>query len=66
MDLDTKDKVLGTIALWRAGCREQWQGNASEDVTMIMTVNETNISIEDRVARHLLKFEKLSRVWLGY
>lgn len=27
---------------------------------------ETDNSIEGRVARHLLKFEKLSSVWLGY
>ncbi|KAG9069443.1 hypothetical protein KI688_010345 [Linnemannia hyalina] len=63
-DLDTKDKMLRTIALWRAGCKEQRQEKAAEDI--VMAGDETNISIEVRVARHLLKFEKLSSVWLGY
>ncbi|KAF9541161.1 hypothetical protein EC957_003353 [Mortierella hygrophila] len=62
-DLDTKDKMLRTIALWRAGCKERREEKAAGDV--VMTGDETNISIEVRVARHLLKFKKLSSVWLG-
>ncbi|KAF8947964.1 hypothetical protein BGZ47_007102 [Haplosporangium gracile] len=63
--LDTKEKILKTIALWRAGCRRHWQ----EKVGLLMIVkvqDETDQSIGARVARHLIKFDKLSRVWLGY
>ncbi|KAG0380666.1 hypothetical protein BGX24_006382 [Mortierella sp. AD032] len=66
--LDTKEKILRAIALWRAGCWRRWQEQATgikaavEEEKQLMV----NQSIEARVARHLLKFEQLWWVWLGY
>ncbi|KAG0217760.1 hypothetical protein BGX33_009639 [Mortierella sp. NVP41] len=63
--LDTKDKILKTIALWRAGCWRHWQ-KATGDPGSVDEQGKSNQSIEARVARHLLKFDKLGKVWLGY
>ncbi|KAF9083318.1 hypothetical protein BGX23_011583 [Mortierella sp. AD031] len=62
--LDTKDKILKTIALWRAGCWRHWQ-KATGDPGSVDEQGKSNQSIEARVARHLLKFDKLGKVWLG-
>jgi len=77
--LDTKDKILRTIALWRAGCWRRWQDKAQSNAedppaadadAAVKDVDEQDdpldFSLEARVARHLLKFEKLWWVWLGY
>ncbi|KAK3808915.1 MAG: hypothetical protein JOS17DRAFT_765528 [Linnemannia elongata] len=64
--LDTKEKILKAIALWRKGCWRRWQKHAGTSVAAEDEEDETDMSIEARVARHLLKFEKLWWVWLGY
>ncbi|KAG0376112.1 hypothetical protein BGX24_008261 [Mortierella sp. AD032] len=64
--LDTKDKILKAIALWRKGCWQRWQEEAGAPVGAERRLKETDTSIEARVARHLLKFDKLWTVWLGY
>ncbi|KAF8944352.1 hypothetical protein BGZ47_004358 [Haplosporangium gracile] len=64
--LDTKDKVLKVIALWRKGCWRRWQAKAGRPIAEEEEQEKTDLSIEARVARHLLKFDKLWWVWLGY
>ncbi|KAG0273117.1 hypothetical protein BGZ95_011056 [Linnemannia exigua] len=64
--LDTVDKILKAIALWRAGCWRRWQQKAGTPVQDEVNLEEINMSIEAKVARHLLKFDKLWWVWLGY
>ncbi|KAG0217761.1 hypothetical protein BGX33_009640 [Mortierella sp. NVP41] len=68
--LDTKKKIRKAIALWRAGCWRRWQGSGKATVVLVETKEKTRrkkrCSIEARVARHLLKFEKLWWIWLGY
>ncbi|KAG9069394.1 hypothetical protein KI688_010296 [Linnemannia hyalina] len=64
--LDTKERILEAIALWRKGCWRRRQ----EEAGALMTSEEEqydqmDISIEARVARHLLKLENLRLVWLG-
>lgn len=63
--LCTKEDIVRTIALWRRGCWRRWQEKAGNHVA-IEDEDEADFSIEARVARHLLKFEKLWSVWLGY
>ncbi|KAF9131357.1 hypothetical protein BGW39_001865, partial [Mortierella sp. 14UC] len=69
-DLNTKETILRAIALWRAGCWRRWQQQATEAKAEAAVKEEeqlrTDQSVEARVARHLLKFEKLQWVWLGY
>ncbi|KAF9134234.1 hypothetical protein BGW39_007705 [Mortierella sp. 14UC] len=65
-DLDTKDKILKAIALWRKGCWRRWQEKAGTQIGAEGKLDETDMSIEARVARHLLKFDNLWYVWLGY
>ncbi|KAF9546206.1 hypothetical protein EC957_009945 [Mortierella hygrophila] len=64
--LDTAEKILKVIALWRKGCWRRWQKKAGTPVATDDKEDETDMSIEARVARHLLKFDKLWTVWLGY
>ncbi|KAF9134226.1 hypothetical protein BGW39_007697 [Mortierella sp. 14UC] len=64
--LDTQEKILKTIALWRKGCWRRWQEQAGTLVGEEGMLDMYDMSIEARVARHLLKFEKLWWVWLGY
>jgi hypothetical protein len=66
--LDTKEQTLRTIAFWRAGCWRRWQKKAVWFNAMAVEDEqlEADQSIEARVARHLLKFEQLQCVWLGY
>ncbi|KAF9547127.1 hypothetical protein EC957_008807 [Mortierella hygrophila] len=64
--LDTKEKILKAVALWRAGCWRRRQGRTNEDDAVMLKVqDQRNCSIETRVAKHLLKFDKLNLVWLG-
>lgn len=63
--LDTKDKILKAVALWRAGCWRRWREKAGTPVPKD-DQGPMDLSIEARVARHLLKFDKLWTVWLGY
>jgi hypothetical protein len=65
-DLDTEDKIPKTIALWRKGCWRRWQKKAGAPIPVEANQEPMDNSIEARVARHLLKFEKLWSVWLGY
>ncbi|KAG0209855.1 hypothetical protein BGX33_005312 [Mortierella sp. NVP41] len=70
--LDTKDKIIRAISLWRDGRRARQREEDSADDAMevdedyVIHQNLSDRSIETRVARHLLKFEKLEQVWLGY
>ncbi|KAF8944344.1 hypothetical protein BGZ47_004350 [Haplosporangium gracile] len=65
--LDTQEKILRAIALWRKGCWRQRRRNAGTLVAAEEEEeDETDMSIEARVARHLIKFHKLWWVWLGY
>ncbi|KAK3833066.1 MAG: hypothetical protein JOS17DRAFT_741430 [Linnemannia elongata] len=95
--LDTKERILRAIDLWRSGWRKRvlarrrqsgiWfsdgNGNGTGDpnrflAQMVAAVKAGTVlpgevvlldndhSIEARVARHLLQFEKLENVWLGY
>ncbi|KAG0271529.1 hypothetical protein BGZ95_000647 [Linnemannia exigua] len=76
--LDTKEQILRVIALWRAGCWRRWQEKAKRTNALVVEAEEEeeqeevekqleeDYSIEARVARHLLKFEQLWWVWLGY
>ncbi|KAK3845517.1 MAG: hypothetical protein J3R72DRAFT_435965 [Linnemannia gamsii] len=65
-DLDTREKILKTIALWRKGCWRRWREQAGTPVGEEGKLDEADMSIEARVARHLLQFEQLWWVWLGY
>ncbi|KAG0374020.1 hypothetical protein BGX24_010939 [Mortierella sp. AD032] len=65
-DLDTKEKILRAIALWRKGCWRRWREKAGTPVGEEGKLDSTDMSIEARVARHLLQFEQLWWVWLGY
>ncbi|KAG0268976.1 hypothetical protein BGZ95_002236 [Linnemannia exigua] len=65
-DLDTKDKILRAVTLWRKGCWRRWQEQAGALVGEEGKLDEADMSIEARVARHLIKFGKLWKVWLGY
>ncbi|KAG0286974.1 hypothetical protein BGZ96_009026 [Linnemannia gamsii] len=94
--LDSKERILRAIDLWRAGWRKRvltrrrqsniWspggnENNAEETNRLIanmlvslkletstpgVVLLDNDNSIEARVARHLLQFEKLENVWLGY
>ncbi|KAG0061485.1 hypothetical protein BGZ89_011408 [Linnemannia elongata] len=64
--LDTAEKILKVIALWRKGCWRRWQKKAGTLMATSEKEDETDMSIEARVARHLLKFDRLWTVWLGY
>ncbi|KAF9922116.1 hypothetical protein FBU30_007805 [Linnemannia zychae] len=80
--LDTKEKIMRAIELWRSGAREWRRTQAMESRGMKTTevdkekekdsnkeakeLENIDTSIEARVARHLLKFKKLQQVWLGY
>ncbi|KAG0271425.1 hypothetical protein BGZ95_000760 [Linnemannia exigua] len=73
--LDTEEKILKAIALWRKGCWRQRQAKATTTTSsatgsmallLVDQQDEADYPIEARVARHLLKFEKLEAVWLGY
>lgn len=65
--LDTKEKITKAIALWRKGCWRRWKKKAGALIPIgEQDPDPTDDSIEARVARHLLKFDKLWWIWLGY
>ncbi|KAF9143096.1 hypothetical protein BG015_000539 [Linnemannia schmuckeri] len=70
--LDTRERILETIALWR----KEWRARRNNLPSSLDVSNsnsngnsangQTNdLSIEERVVRHLLKLENLEIVWLG-
>ncbi|KAF9299069.1 hypothetical protein BGZ88_001694 [Linnemannia elongata] len=64
--LDTKERILEAIALWRQGCWKRRQEEAGAPITLEEERDDQmDLSIEARVAHHLLKLEKLRSVWLG-
>ncbi|KAF9930120.1 hypothetical protein FBU30_000870 [Linnemannia zychae] len=78
--LDTKEKVIKALEMWQNGSRERWRKQAIRPSNKTRKDTKKNAeekkdgeeheiidtSIEARVAHHLLKFEKLKKVWLGY
>ncbi|KAK3827984.1 MAG: hypothetical protein J3Q66DRAFT_321564 [Benniella sp.] len=69
--LDTKEKINRAIQLWKEGVNatdmKQVNGGQKESSsTSLQLTPPGDNSIEARVARHLLKFQKLSEVWLGW
>ncbi|KAI7816059.1 hypothetical protein BC939DRAFT_497677 [Gamsiella multidivaricata] len=58
--LNTKEKIDRTIQLWRDG---RAKSTALKDGAGAL---QCDTSIEARVARHLLRFEKLRKIWLGH
>ncbi|KAF9120934.1 hypothetical protein BGW39_010977 [Mortierella sp. 14UC] len=71
--LNTKERIFKAIALWRKGCWRRRRVKAVETTTiggsMELLVDQQDMldyPLEARVARHLLKFQKLENVWLGY
>ncbi|KAF9120913.1 hypothetical protein BGX30_002888 [Mortierella sp. GBA39] len=86
--LDTKERIMRTIDLWRAGWRKRVQARRRQSSISLLNGNgnvnakdlnkfwnrmatamalvDNDYSIEARVAHHLLQFEKLENVWLGY
>ncbi|KAF9364670.1 hypothetical protein BGX34_000771 [Mortierella sp. NVP85] len=72
--LDTKEKINRAIQLWREGVvatkKKQVNGgreeSSSTSLQLASAAPPEDNSIEARVARHLLKFRKLSEVWLGW
>ncbi|KAK3822342.1 MAG: hypothetical protein J3R72DRAFT_501892 [Linnemannia gamsii] len=65
-DLDIKEKTPKVIALWRKGCWHRWREKAGMPAEAVVEQDATDMSIEARVTRHLLKFDRLWRVWFGY
>ncbi|KAG0300520.1 hypothetical protein BGZ98_009122 [Dissophora globulifera] len=71
--LDTKKKVDDALWLWASARRGQTDigrldklsASQLDDECAAADSHESRPSIEVRVARHLLQFEKLSVVWLG-
>jgi len=72
--LDTKVKIDRAIHLWKDGriAMRKKQVSAGHKESFSATLQLDNIippddnSIEAHVARHLLKFKKLRKVWLGW
>ncbi|KAF9930118.1 hypothetical protein FBU30_000868 [Linnemannia zychae] len=67
--LNTKERIVKAIELWRSGSRERRKKQAMDSrggEKKVEIPDRFDISLEARVARHLLKFEKLEKVWLGY
>ncbi|KAF9175084.1 hypothetical protein BGX21_001070 [Mortierella sp. AD011] len=57
--LDTKEKINRAIQLWVEG------RSRVKEVSTAPTTDHYGLPLEERVARHLLKFKKLKEVWLG-
>lgn len=77
--LDTKEKIDRALNIWKEGRQKkdntttpgeesnrqkENEGEDEEDTTLLESPAK-DTSIEARVARHLLSFEKLQAVWLG-
>ncbi|KAF9364666.1 hypothetical protein BGX34_000767 [Mortierella sp. NVP85] len=74
-DLNTKEKVDRAVQLWKEGRPATIIGKTriKEEETSASSSPQSGIdipledrSVEARVARHLLKFKYLQRVWLGW
>ncbi|KAG0223357.1 hypothetical protein BGX31_008554, partial [Mortierella sp. GBA43] len=73
--LNTKGKINRAIDLWRTHRKERDlidpMDSDSSQTTLTSQSSQNNFtgisgnSIEERVARHLLSFDSLERVWLG-
>ncbi|KAF8925859.1 hypothetical protein EDD21DRAFT_406498 [Dissophora ornata] len=63
-DLNTKEKISRTIQLWKEG-RQSREGNLVQVRGSDSGNFPDDSSLEARVARLLLTFERLSIVWLG-
>ncbi|OAQ22436.1 hypothetical protein K457DRAFT_131292 [Linnemannia elongata AG-77] len=61
--LDTKEKIDWTLNLWKEGRQKKDEKDTTLSESHMNEAKDT--SIETRVARHLLAFEKLEAVWLG-
>ncbi|KAK3845512.1 MAG: hypothetical protein J3R72DRAFT_521086 [Linnemannia gamsii] len=57
--LGTGENIVRAISLWRAGYRRRWQEKVTGFPEPEAKEDRIDHSIEARVARHLLKFEKL-------
>jgi hypothetical protein len=73
--LNTKEKIDRAIQLWKEGRSitviekmrsKEEETCASSSLQSIIAILPEDNSIETRVARHLLKFNELQRVWLGW
>jgi hypothetical protein len=71
--LDTKEKIDQAIQLWKQGriaIKKQVNDEQAESICsnlqLDIVIPPGDNSIEERVARHLLKFKKLREVWLGW
>ncbi|KAF9114069.1 hypothetical protein BGX27_000200 [Mortierella sp. AM989] len=60
--LDTEEMVNRAIQLWVDGRNRKSQECNSHQLSAI---SQDNLPLEERVARHLLKFKELKEVWLG-
>ncbi|KAF9081213.1 hypothetical protein BGX27_005022, partial [Mortierella sp. AM989] len=64
--LDTKEKIDRALQLWVDGRKVKNKMNITAgDKKSIQEEVVVDTSIESRVAKHLLKFDNLSSVWLG-
>ncbi|KAH7047678.1 hypothetical protein BKA57DRAFT_463108 [Linnemannia elongata] len=69
--LDTRERILETIGLWRRewrARRDNLPSTLSGSDSNSYPVNgeqQNGMSIEERLVRHLLKLEKLEIIWLG-
>lgn len=64
--LDTKDMIKRAMELWinarrRKSGKDSHEGNHQREELALV-----GYSLEERVSRHLLRFDKLQRVWLGH
>ncbi|KAF9114071.1 hypothetical protein BGX27_000202 [Mortierella sp. AM989] len=60
--LDTDEIINKALRLW-IDLRNRKKKSGSFE--FVLTGNRDKMTLEERVARHLLKFEKLNAVWLG-
>jgi len=70
-NLNTKEKIERVIQLWKEGqiTARRKEGNGESICScsrLDKVIPPSDNSIEARVARHLLKFKKLRKVWLGW
>ncbi|KAI7827447.1 hypothetical protein BC939DRAFT_445274 [Gamsiella multidivaricata] len=70
-ELDTKEKVKRALQLWKEGRKKNETDVMDEERKKVVDesneshVKKEDTSIEARVAKHLLTFDKLKAVWLG-
>ncbi|KAG0203759.1 hypothetical protein BGX28_004075 [Mortierella sp. GBA30] len=71
--LDTAEKIDGALARWNRLKSPEQHANAGSPIAIMLPIesardmddDEDVMLIERRVVRHLLRFEKLTTVWLG-